>query len=89
MASLPGPFPSQVAWSDVKSGRPMLAFLQYLSSLDAAVRAFFGTASASNTAGAPMIGPLVNAANDGAAAAAGVPVNGLYRNGSAVQVRVV
>jgi hypothetical protein len=33
-------------------------------------------------------GPLVNAANDSAAAAAGVPVNGFYRNGSIVMVRV-
>jgi len=31
---------------------------------------------------------LVNAANDAAAATAGVPVNGFYRNGSAVMVRV-
>ena len=31
---------------------------------------------------------LVNAANDGAAAAAGVPVNGTYRNGSVLMVRV-
>ena len=33
-------------------------------------------------------GPLVNAANDGAAATAGVPINGLYRNGSVVMIRV-
>ena len=32
--------------------------------------------------------PLVNAANDSAAATAGVPVNGFYRNGSVVMVRV-
>lgn len=31
----------------------------------------------------------INAANDGAAAAAGVPVGGLYRNGNAVQIRLV
>jgi hypothetical protein len=31
----------------------------------------------------------VVAANDAAAAAAGVPLNGLYRNGSAVLIRVV
>jgi hypothetical protein len=34
-------------------------------------------------------GPLVNAVSDVAAAAAGVPVGGLYRNGNAVQVRLV
>jgi hypothetical protein len=32
---------------------------------------------------------LINAANDAAAAAAGVPVNYMYRNGSVLQVRVV
>jgi hypothetical protein len=32
---------------------------------------------------------LVNAANDAAAAAAGVAVGNLYRNGSVIQVRVV
>ena len=31
---------------------------------------------------------LTNAANDAAAAAAGIPVGGLYRNGSAVMIRV-
>jgi hypothetical protein len=31
---------------------------------------------------------LPNAANDGAAAAAGVPVGGLYRTGSQISVRV-
>lgn len=31
---------------------------------------------------------LVNAVNDAAAAAAGVPVNGVYRNGSVLMVRV-
>ncbi len=30
----------------------------------------------------------INAANDAAAAAAGVPVGSLYRNGSVVQIRV-
>jgi hypothetical protein len=33
-------------------------------------------------------GPFVNAANDAAAASAGVPVDGMYRNGSALMVRV-
>lgn len=35
------------------------------------------------------IAGLVNAANDAAAATAGVPVAGLYRNGSILMVRVV
>lgn len=34
-------------------------------------------------------GPLVAAANDAAAAAAGVPVGGLYRIANAVQIRLV
>ncbi len=32
---------------------------------------------------------VVNAANDAAAAAAGVPIAGMYRNGSVLMVRVV
>jgi hypothetical protein len=32
--------------------------------------------------------PLKNFANDAAAAAGGVPINGFYRNGSVVQIRV-
>ncbi|NBV42589.1 hypothetical protein EBR96_07465 [bacterium] len=32
---------------------------------------------------------LTNAANDAGAAAAGVPVNGIYRNGSVLQIRTV
>lgn len=40
------------------------------------------------TLAAPKVTGLVNAANDAAAATAGVPVNGLYLNGSVLQVRV-
>lgn len=36
-----------------------------------------------------IIGPLTNAVNDAAAATAGVSINGLYRNGSVVMIRVV
>ena len=32
--------------------------------------------------------PLKNFANDAAASAGGVPINGFYRNGSVVQIRV-
>jgi hypothetical protein len=35
------------------------------------------------------VGGLVNAANDAAAATAGVPIGGLYRSGNAVQIRVI
>lgn len=38
---------------------------------------------------APKIGGLGNYANDAAAAAGGVPVTGVYRNGSVLMVRVV
>lgn len=34
------------------------------------------------------IGPLVSAANDAAAAKAGVPVNGLYQSSGAVRIRL-
>lgn len=55
------------------------AWVQYLSSLDGIARLF-----SKNTLSAP----LINAANDAAAATAGVPVQGLYRNGNAVQIRL-
>lgn len=41
-----------------------------------------------NQAGYITISGLVNAANDGAAASAGVPVGAMYRNGSVLMVRV-
>jgi hypothetical protein len=43
------------------------------------------TIAAAYTAFSPL---PTNAANDGAAATAGVPVGGVYRNGSALQIRV-
>lgn len=39
-------------------------------------------------AAVPPVAGLVNAANDGAAASGGVPVGGIYRNGSVLQIRV-
>jgi hypothetical protein len=36
----------------------------------------------------PTLNTLTNAANDAAASVAGVPVGGLYRNGSVIQVRI-
>lgn len=60
-------------------GKPTQMFRDYLSALDALVTAM---ASGSNIA-------LINAANDAAAAAAGVAVGKLYRNGSVWQVRIV
>lgn len=64
-------------WVDAQ-GRPTQAIAQYMAKLDALIRLL----AAENTGG------LVNAANDAAAATAGVQINGLYRNGSAVMMRV-
>lgn len=60
-------------------GRPTQMFRDYLSSLDALVTAL--------TTQANVV--LGNFANDAAAAAGGVQVGQLYRNGSVIQVRVV
>lgn len=57
-------------------GTPSLVFFQYMLSVNQLLL---------NN----QFGPFVNAANDAAAAAAGVPINGLYRNGNAVQIRLV
>jgi hypothetical protein len=59
-----------------KQGRPTILFAQYMAQLDAL--ALFGGS----------LNQLVNAANDGAAAAAGVAVGSAYRNGSVLQIRV-
>jgi hypothetical protein len=61
-----------------RDGNATQVFRDYLSRLDALVAAL--------TTGATV---LTNAANDGAAAAAGVQVGQLYRNGSVIQVRIV
>ena len=62
------------------SGNPTQLFRDYMGALDRLM-----------TAMAAGIAPngLVNAANDAAASAAGVPVQGIYRNGSILMVRVV
>jgi hypothetical protein len=56
------------------------SFRDYLTRLDALVAAMAGGGVPNN---------LVNAANDAAAAAAGVAVGNMYRNGSVLMVRVV
>jgi hypothetical protein len=49
----------------------------------------YGRQSGAWAAVVPMVGAtLTNAANDAAAATAGVPLNGIYRNGSVLMVRV-
>ena len=64
-----------------QSNRPTQPFAQYMAKLDACVRALAG-----GLFGSPV--QLVNAANDAAAAAAGVAIGQVYRNGSVVQIRV-
>jgi hypothetical protein len=71
------PLPSPaLKWFDVQTGQPTPIFRDWCNGMDRIMRA-------------GLFGTLVAAANDAAAAAAGVPVNGLYRTASAVQIRVV
>jgi hypothetical protein len=81
MTAAPGPQPPANTPLMQADGRPTLAYLQYLLALDKTVRSLTG-----NLLGAPV--QLTNAANDAAAAAAGVAIGQLYRNGSVVQIRV-
>lgn len=69
-----------------KDMRPEQAWAGWLSDVNAILQFLNGT---NNSAGAPNVGSLFNAANDAAAAAGGVPVGGLYRTGNAVQIRLV
>lgn len=62
------------------SGKPTQQFRDYLIKLDALVAALAAGNLSAN---------IANAANDAAAAAAGVVVGQEYRNGSQVMVRVV
>jgi hypothetical protein len=79
MAQLVGPQPPvSFPWFDPKTGKPTQAFGQYMAALDQLVRGF--------TAGQAG---LINAANDAAAATAGVKIGQLYRATNAVQIRLV
>jgi hypothetical protein len=71
--------PPTARWIN-QDGTPSLAFFQYMKAIDILLA---GLANGS------VIGPLTNAANDAAAAAAGVPIGGLYRATNAVQIRLV
>jgi hypothetical protein len=74
------------------SGQFRQIWWQWFFSIDNAVALLtgrIGPNQTQNVAGAPMLGPLVNAANDAAAATAGVPIGGLYRSTNAVQIRLV
>ena len=73
----PPPRPD-ISWVDLTDeGRPQLAMAQYMTALDTLVRQL----------AAGQVGTLVQAANDTAAAHAGVPLGGLYANGSSVLIR--
>ena len=79
MANPPSALP-QGSWQWIlASFHPAQVFLNYMVSLDA-----FARLIAANKIG-PVGGPY---ANDAAAAAGGVAIGQLYRNGSVVQVRV-
>jgi hypothetical protein len=77
----PKPLPQQphVPLVTVDVGSGMVAvprpWVEYLASTDAILRL--------------VAHATIVAANDAAAATAGVPVGGFYRNGSALQIRVV
>ena len=81
MATKQGTLPQpNFRWTN-PDGTPSQVFLLYMQALDR-----LATALAANQLGAPV--QFTQAANDAAAAAAGVQVGFLYRNGSALQVRV-
>lgn len=63
-----------------KGDKPSQLFRDYMVKLDALVAAF---------AAGNLPANLVNAVNDAAAAAGGVAVGQLYRNGSVLMMRVV
>lgn len=87
MATAPKPLPDPLLMpvSHVTGApNPLTASLtrewaQYFLSADMLLRAI----------AAGKIGPLTNAANDAAAATAGVAVNGLYHNAGAVRIRLI
>lgn len=62
-----------------RGDKPAQIFRDYMTKLDAVLTLLLTGANVA----------LTNAANDGAAAAAGVEVGQLYRNGSIIMVRVV
>lgn len=85
MAAFKQPAPrSEQTWID-GAGRPLQLLYLWVAALDQTFRGFIG---ATNSASAPVVGPLVQATNDAAAKTAGVPVGGLYQNSGAVRVRL-
>ena len=70
--------PLTAAWVD-SSGSPTQVWRNYLLSVDKLLQGLAGA----------KVGPLTSAANDASAAAAGVPVGGLYQTSGTVKVRLV
>lgn len=60
------------------NGHPTEAFATFVQTADRLLKLLNGVGGMT----------LTNAANDGAAAAAGVPIGAFYRNGSVVMIRV-
>ena len=80
------------AIADTTSGEVQPAwrsFFVMLSRLSSATNAMLGVSASSVPNNPPALPLLVNAANDAAAAAAGVPLGGFYRNVNTVMQRVV
>ena len=73
--SLPPLPPLNFAWFDPATGIPTQQFGQWVAAVDRILRA-------------GQFGTLINAANDAAAAKAGVAVGGLYRLTNSVQIRL-
>jgi hypothetical protein len=79
MANKRIPFPRPpIKWID-PNGTPTMDFLLYMAFVDGFIAALAGAGGT----------PLISAANDTAAATAGVAINGFYRNGNVVQIRLV
>jgi hypothetical protein len=70
--------PSTARWIN-PDGTPSLVFFQYMKAMDVLL----------GLLATDQLGPLTNAANDTAAAAAGVAIGQLYRTTNAVQIRLV
>lgn len=71
--------PEHVPYVEAASGRPTVEFFRWVQTL------FSWASSMSSSSFVDLPGDY---ANDAAAAAGGVPVGGIYRNGSVLMVRV-
>lgn len=68
VANLPSP---TLPWIDVKTGKPLEGFRQFMTLFAAG-----------------NLGPFIQAANDSAAASAGVAIGGVYQNAGSVRIRL-